>query len=175
MPYFALATVSQPMHMSLDSKCCPTFQWFMKRILLIVSIVDNLPLNRWLRNLPPRREVNVSAVLIAGEKGTLVVQTKISIFDYAASWMMAWCFVPAEHSLQESLDSNVDWLLESGLGCIWICFCLCLHFFCFVLCQLFICEAACLTQHLGACQSDRVSAGLVSHYCQEKNLSQEIY
>lgn len=88
---------------------------------------------------PPRWEVNVGAVLIAGEKGTSVVHTEITMFDRAAAyrWLGIFCLQSAHCG--ESLDSNIDWLLESGLGYIWKCFCLCLHFFCFVACQLFVC------------------------------------
>lgn len=86
-------------------------------------------------------------------------------------WLMMAFFIYFFFCLQRTccwscIDSNIDRLPESGLGNIWSCFCLCLHFlFCGV--SAVHLRGGCLTQHLGARQSDRVSAGFVSHNCQE--------
>lgn len=84
----AWANVSHSMHNR--TKCCPTPQWFINRIFLIVSIVDYLLLSDDLELSPPRWDVNVNAVLIVGEKGTSHVHTWISIFDHTAAWW--WAF-----------------------------------------------------------------------------------
>lgn len=103
-------------------------------------------------------------------KGYSALHTKISIFDYTDDWWWHFLFIYF-FCLQRTccwscIDSNIDRLPESGLGNIWSCFCLCLHFlFCGV--SAVHLRGGCLTQHLGARQSDRVSAGFISHNCQE--------
>lgn len=102
------------------------------------------------------------------------MHTEITMFDCAAAyrWLGIFCLQSAHYG--ESLDSNIDWLLESGLGYIWKCFCLCLHFFVLWRVSCSSVELGCLTQHLGARHCDRLSAALVSHYCQEKSTSGNI-